>query len=252
MANNNKTKEQLLEAERKQFMRICEYSFIPTTIVNEDETEEQPEDETLTPEQGQEEQLPPVDANSTTDELGGDELPLENGQELSQNDGMDLSQEQPPQPEPELEPETDETVIDVDDLTDAQNKINQKVNSVGMDLSNVSGQLNKLMTYIQKMDSLIDQNNSKIEAFQNDLEERLPTETEKLELRVTDSNPFNVKTKNYWDNVSKKYDVNGESEKEEEYVITDGDIDNFSDASIAKTFTVSEDLKYDLTKIFNL
>ena len=165
---------------------------------------------------------------------------------------MDLSQEQPPQPEPELEPETDETVIDVDDLTDAQNKINQKVNSVGMDLSNVSGQLNKLMTYIQKMDSLIDQNNSKIEAFQNDLEERLPTETEKLELRVTDSNPFNVKTKDYWDNVSKKYDVNGESEKEEEYVITDGDIDNFSDASIAKTFTVSEDLKYDLTKIFNL
>ena len=162
MANNNKTKEQLLEAERKQFMRICEYSFIPTTIVNEDETEEQPEDETLTPEQGQEEQLPPVDTNSTTDELGGDELPLENGQELSQNDGMDLSQEQPPQPEPELEPETDETVIDVDDLTDAQNKINQKVNSVGMDLSNVSGQLNKLMTYIQNMDSLIDQNNSKI------------------------------------------------------------------------------------------
>ena len=61
-----------------------------------------------------------------------------------------------------------------------------------------------------------------------------------------------VKTKDYWDNVSKKYDVNGESEKEEEYVITDGDIDNFSDASIAKTFTVSEDLKYDLTKIFNL
>ena len=86
-------------------------------------------------------------------------------------------------------------VFDVDDLTDAQNKINQKVNSVGMDLSNVSGQLNKLMTYIQKMDNLIDQNNSKIEAFQNDLEERLPTETEKLELRVTDSNPFNVKTK---------------------------------------------------------
>ena len=247
MANNNKTKEQLLEAERKQFMRICEYSFIPTTIVNEDEGDDEEVEQP-----NQEEQLPPVDTNSTTDELGGDELPLENGQELSQNDGMDLSQEQPPQPEPELEPETDETVIDVDDLTDAQNKINQKVNSVGMDLSNVSGQLNKLMTYIQKMDSLIDQNNSKIEAFQNDLEERLPTETEKLELRVTDSNPFNVKTKDYWDNVSKKYDVNGESEKEEEYVITDGDIDNFSDASIAKTFTVSEDMKYDLTKIFNL
>ena len=246
MANNNKTKEQLLEAERKQFMRICEYSFIPTTIVNEDETEEQPEDETLTPEQGQEEQLPPVDSNIPTGEFNN-----EPQEEMPEPIG-DAQMDTPADIQNNIPSETDETVIDVDDLTDAQNKINQKVNSVGMDLSNVSGQLNKLMTYIQKMDSLIDQNNSKIEAFQNDLEERLPTETEKLELRVTDSNPFNVKTKDYWDNVSKKYDVNGESEKEEEYVITDGDIDNFSDASIAKTFTVSEDLKYDLTKIFNL
>ena len=40
--------------------------------------------------------------------------------------------------------------------------------------------------------------------------------------------------------------------KKKEYVITDDDINQFSDASIAKTFTVSEDMKYDLTKIFNL
>lgn len=247
MANNNKTKEQLLEAERKQFMRICEYSFIPTTIVNEDETEEQPEDETLTPEQGQEEQLPPIDTNMPTGDFNNDsqeEMPEPIGN--SQIDTPADIQNNTPS-------ETDETVIDVEDLTNAQDEINKKVNSVGMDLSNVSGQLNKLMTYIQKMDNLIDQNNSKIEAFQNDLEERLPTETEKLELRVTDSNPFNVKTKDYWDNVSKKYDINGQDEKEEkEYVITDDDINQFSDASIAKTFTVSEDMKYDLTKIFNL
>lgn len=247
MANNNKTKEQLLEAERKQFMRICEYSFIPTTIVNEDETEEQPEDETLTPEQGQEEQLPPIDTNIPTGDFKNE--PQEEMPEPIGNSQIDT----PADIQNNTPSETDETVIDVEDLTNAQDKINKKVNSVGMDLSNVSGQLNKLMTYIQKMDNLIDQNNSKIEAFQNDLEERLPTETEKLELRVTDSNPFNVKTKDYWDNVSKKYDINGQDEKEEkEYVITDDDINQFSDASIAKTFTVSEDMKYDLTKIFNL
>lgn len=247
MANNNKTKEQLLEAERKQFMRICEYSFIPTTIVNEDETEEQPEDETLTPEQGQEEQLPPIDSNIPTGEINNE--PQEEMPEPIGNSQIDT----PADIQNNAPSGTDETVIDVEDLTNAQDKINKKVNSVGMDLSNVSGQLNKLMTYIQKMDNLIDQNNSKIEAFQNDLEERLPTETEKLELRVTDSNPFNVKTKDYWDNVSKKYDINGQDEKEEkEYVITDDDINQFSDASIAKTFTVSEDMKYDLTKIFNL
>ena len=240
MANNNKTKEQLLEAERKQFMRICEYSFIPTTIVNEDETEEQPE-------QGQEEQLPPIDSNIPTGEINN-----EPQEEMPEPIG-DAQIDTPEDIQNNAPTETDETVIDVEDLTNAQDEINKKVNSVGMDLSNVSGQLNKLMTYIQKMDNLIDQNNSKIEAFQNDLEERLPTETEKLELRVTDSNPFNVKTKDYWDNVSKKYDINGQDEKEEkEYVITDDDINQFSDASIAKTFTVSEDMKYDLTKIFNL
>lgn len=240
MANNNKTKEQLLEAERKQFMRICEYSFIPTTIVNEDETEEQPE-------QGQEEQLPPIDSNIPTGEINN-----EPQEEMPEPIG-DAKIDPPADIQNSAPSETDETVIDVEDLTNAQDEINKKVNSVGMDLSNVSGQLNKLMTYIQKMDNLIDQNNSKIEAFQNDLEERLPTETEKLELRVTDSNPFNVKTKDYWDNVSKKYDINGQDEKEEkEYVITDDDINQFSDASIAKTFTVSEDMKYDLTKIFNL
>ena len=240
MANNNKTKEQLLEAERKQFMRICEYSFIPTTIVNEDETEEQPE-------QGQEEQLPPIDSNIPTGEINN-----EPQEEMPEPIG-DAKIDPPADIQNNAPTETDETVIDVEDLTNAQDEINKKVNSVGMDLSNVSGQLNKLMTYIQKMDNLIDQNNSKIEAFQNDLEERLPTETEKLELRVTDSNPFNVKTKDYWDNVSKKYDINGQDEKEEkEYIITDDDINQFSDASIAKTFTVSEDMKYDLTKIFNL
>ena len=244
MTNNNKTKEQLLEAERKQFMRICEYSFIPTTIVNEDETEEQPEAETLTPEQGQEEQLPPIDTNMPTGDFNNE--PQEEMPEPIGNSQMGT----PADIQNNTPSETDETVIDVEDLTNAQDEINKKVNSVGMDLSNVSGQLNKLMTYIQKMDNLIDQNNSKIEAFQNDLEKRLPTETEKLELRVTDSNPFNVKTKDYWDNVSKKYDINGQDEKE--YVITDDDINQFSDASIAKTFTVSEDMKYDLTKIFNL
>ena len=155
MANNNKTKEQLLEAERKQFMRICEYSFIPTTIVNEDETEEQLEDETLTPEQGQEEQLPPIDNNIPTGEFNN-----EPQEEMPEPIG-DAQMDTPADIQNNTPSETDETVIDVEDLTNAQDEINKKVNSVGMDLSNVSGQLNKLMTYIQKMDNLIDQNNSK-------------------------------------------------------------------------------------------
>src|SRR5574344_1338358 len=141
MTNNNKTKEQLLEAERKQFMRICEYSFIPTTIVNEDETEEQPEAETLTPEQGQEEQLPPIDTNMPTGDFNNE--PQEEMPEPIGNSQMGT----PADIQNNTPSETDETVIDVEDLTNAQDEINKKVNSVGMDLSNVSGQLNKLMTY---------------------------------------------------------------------------------------------------------
>src|SRR5574344_867967 len=129
MANNNKTKEQLLEAERKQFMRICEYSFIPTTIVNEDETEEQPE-------QGQEEQLPPIDSNIPTGEIND-----EPQEEMPEPIG-DAQIDTPADIQNNAPSGTDETVIDVEDLTNAQDKINKKVNSVGMDLSNVSGQLN--------------------------------------------------------------------------------------------------------------
>jgi uncharacterized coiled-coil protein SlyX len=149
----------------------------------------------------------------------------------------------------------DEDVIDVDDLTKAQEKTNDKVNSVGRDLGTVDKRIEKLLGALESMQSTIDKNNAQIEDLKNEFQKRNPTQTEKLNLRSLDSYPFNIRPTDYWaeKNANSNYDAYSDNNKSttQEYTITNDDVD-YVDDDIAKTFSIPDDDIQDFNKIFNM
>lgn len=152
--------------------------------------------------------------------------------------------------------ESDEEVIDVDDLTNAQEKVNDKVNHVGRNLEDVDDKISQLMSYIDKMETMINKNNEDIQAFKAEFERRNPTDVEKMNLRAANSYPFNVSPTEYWDEKQKegRYSIeddnNGVGQKK--YEITNSDINDYNDSAIAKSFHIDDDLRQSIEKIFDI
>lgn len=153
-------------------------------------------------------------------------------------------------------PEEDEEVIDVDDLTKAQEKVNDKVNSVGRDLGKVDSRIEKLIGAIEGLEAMFDKNNQEISDLKKEFEKRNPTQTEKLNLRSLDSYPFKVRPTDYWRDKAENSNYSAYADNSEpttqEYVITNNDIDDFTEREIADSFNLDDDLEQNIKKIFNL
>ena len=156
----------------------------------------------------------------------------------------------------EEEPEEEDDVIDVDDLTDAQEKVNDKVNSVGRDLGQVDKKIGSLIGAIEKLQGMFDQNNKNIEDLKKEIEKRNPTQTEKLNLRSIDSYPFSEKPTDYWQKKSANSNYSAYADNDEpttqEYVITNDDVDDFTEREIADSFSIADELDQNIKKIFGL
>jgi len=144
---------------------------------------------------------------------------------------------------PEGEEEEEEEVIDVDELTDAQEKTEDK-------LDKLSDKFEKLLNKIDNFEAQIDHSNEKMEALKAEIEKRNPTPVEKLSLRTRDSYPFSLTPGEYWkdkeqnSNYSTEDDENGANDRI--YQITKDEIDDFNDyASVSKTFD-----DYDIRNMF--
>ena len=247
-------KENNLYEAHKQFMRLCEWSYVPSSL-EEDDDEQQQED-------------PMANQNGEDiNQMGGNEMPMDDmgNNQMANQDGGDMSQmdmgNEMPMDDMGADPMIgdigeDEEVIDVEELTDAQEKMNSKINTAGQNIEDVSDKIQALMQSLSSMEQMINNNNQEIARFKQEFEKRNPTQTEKLNLRSLDSYPFNVNPKDYWN--GKGIDPNGnysayadnEEPTTKEYEITNSDVDDFDERSIEKSFDMNDDMIQDLKKIF--
>ena len=232
-------KHNLMEAH-KQFMRLSE-GYLATSLTEDGEDDQnQPDDQGQMPMDG----MGQPDNNAPAEGDFGN-MP-DAGQEPMPTDMPDpngTSEDMPPMPPA---PDTfddngsdgaDNDVLDVEDLTQAQEKLNKKQNSLGHDLSDVDNRIVALLNAVEKIQGSLDKNNNDITALKAELEKRVPTNTEKLNMQSLKMYPFNVSPNEYWDNKEKdgRYEAQ-EGNKEKEYKITQKDVDDYSDTDIENSF----------------
>ena len=202
--------------------------------------------------------MPPApDAMGGQDPNGG--MPGGNPMAGGADAGADpMASGMPPESVPmeEEEPEEEDDVIDVQDLTDAQEEVNDKVNSVGRDLGRVDTRIDKLLGAIETLQGMFDKNNQEIADLKKEFEKRNPTQTEKLNLRSLDSYPFKIRPTDFWNDKAEegRYDAYADNREPttNEYVITNNDVDDFTEREIEDTFSVDDGLDQNIKKIFGL
>lgn len=242
----------LLESQQK-FRQLCEYTFISTPLAEDDDDM----DGNQNPQQPNQ-QMPPMDNNGGQDQgmSQGDEIPDDsmtggeapNG-ELGDTLPDDIGGEDDDTEIVDMEGD-DEEVIDVDDLTNSQEETEHKVEDANMKIQQVMDKIDSFLGALKA-------NDEKIADLTHEFQKRVPTETEKLNLRSQASYPYSIKPKDYWDDkaTSSNYDVMYDNDvapdkEEKEYTIKQSDISGGNAKSIADTFDVKDDM--DLEKIFGV
>lgn len=227
-------KHNLMEAH-KQFMRLSEGYLATDLSEDDDENQGQPNPQAQAPTG---EQLPPEGGDMG--DMGG----MPNGD--IPNDGA--PEEGMPEQMPPMEPagapmsdegmdDMDDDVLDVEDLTQAQEKLNKKQNSLGHDLSDVDNRIVALLNAVEKIQGSLEKNNHDITDLKAELEKRVPTNTEKLNMQSLKMYPFNVSPNEYWEDKERdgRYEAQ-EGDKVKEYKIKQKDVDDYTDTDIENSF----------------
>lgn len=264
----------LLEAH-KQFLRMCNEDYLSheELNLNEDDDVAQTSDnndqnQTNEPDMGNQDSSlfdnnstegdnsAPMgvsdNTNGTEDAMNGDtpiggEMPMDN-----MDDSLDSDSDIAPDND-----SSDEDTIDIDDLTDAQEKINHKTNKIGINLGKVDNRIERLMQSLEKMEDMIDSNNAEIMSLRKEFEKRNPTQIERIDMRRRfDSPGFNESPE---ESLAKRlqardnYTVTdgGDKTNDKQYTLTQNDIDSVGDSQVADSFYKIDDNDIqDINKIF--
>jgi hypothetical protein len=255
--------------ERKH--RLDEYTFITAPQVNEDGEEndgelQNPENMNgggqMNNQQGG--NIAPDASNQMGDMNGQNngQMPTD-GSQMPQNDvqqgnGMNgdmqmngTEGDMPDFSEPEVEDdgietqemESDDEVIDVDDLTQSQEATEYKIDGV-------DDRLSKIYAVVRKFSDQLEKNEESIMALKDEFEKRNPTEEEKLNIRSQSSYPYSETPKDYWNKKTQEnphYNVmyNNEvspSEEQKKFEITKNDISGLNMKSISDTLDIDQSL----------
>jgi hypothetical protein len=217
-------KKKLISEDLKRYKQLLEYTF----YVSEDEPEDVNgnlllDDEFLTEQEPEETETP----EETTDV---DPLEPSEPEETTDVDPLEPS-------EPEIEDEfavedvtsSEETVeVDVTDLVDKTDETKTTVDSVSTKMDELLNKLTELESQVGGMDQVI----NKIDELEKEIEKRNPTPIEKLEMRSMSSFPYSVKLTDFWQD-REGYDT---SEPEEEFTLTQSDVENFDEKEIKASF----------------
>ena len=232
--------ETILEDYKKRFSQILEYTMTPSILgedgdvdddVNGGEEEMQPNgNDEIGMEQGSDTEN--MDAQQGGEQFGQDSnMPDMGGMEdmqgdmsgMPQDDGEDLTSGFNPEQGMDDGMDTmqpDDEVIDITDLTDAQEETQENVEEF-------ADEFKKAFGLIKSLEKMLNSNSSKIEELENELKKRNPTPMEKMSNRAANSYPFNVSPKEYWDEKEKTSNYSTEDDNngaDDEYTITVGDV----------------------------
>lgn len=222
----------LLKEEIKKFQRIVEYDFHLDTPIAEDDEAELDQDM-------------PLDGNNAetepemggTNDMGGNDM----GAEPEMNAEPDMNAE------PEMgggndmggnEMADDEVELDVTQLVQGTEDAKASSDRANQQIDQLLGKFDELTQKLNHMSGI----STKIDGLEKEMEKRMPTDKEKLELRSLDSYPYSQKLSDYWFDKEGQYDVmDNEVKKPEEYVLTQDDVDSdYNDREISKSFDADE------------
>lgn len=264
----------LLEAH-KQFLRMCNEDYLSHGELNLNEDDEvaptsdnNDQNQTNEPDTGNQDSSlfdnNPTEGDNTTpmgvsgntndteDAMNGDasmggEMPMDN-----MDDSLDSDSDIAPDND-----SSDEDTIDIDDLTDAQEKINHKTNKIGINLGKVDNRIEHLMQSLEKMEDMIDSNNAEIMSLRKEFEKRNPTQIERIDMRRRfDSPGFNESPE---ESLAKRLQARdnyavtdgGDKTNDKQYTLTQNDIDSVGDSQVADSFYKIDDNDIqDINKIF--
>lgn len=246
--------ENNLNEARNRFQQINEY-ILKMNGENEAEqdNDEQPQDNEMqqppmdnAPQQqpsqnaGQE---PMQDGAENMPQTGAEEMPQDDlsvdptiGAETETNDTVDgMNVDDSTMIEPSTE---NDEVIDVDDLTQSQETAEYKIDGV-------DDKISQLIDIVSKFSQAIEDNDEKLNDLKREIEERNPTQQERLNIRSMNGSPYTVSPQDYWSDQNARnpqYNVIADNEvdpdKEEDiYTITDDDIKNFNKSEIEKSIS---------------
>lgn len=257
-----------LTESQKKFQKLYEYTFITSPLSEDDDDNADAQDgqdqQLQQPSQGNGIEEPTQQDTQFSGEVGQQDdskdsqgIPAQNGGEMTQTDsglGGAIDNIENGETDNNSQPDSssdnsDEEVIDVDDLTKAQDETEDKVDFTNKKLSQVMSKIDSFINAIKA-------NDEKINDLAREVKDRMPTEDEKLNLRSQASYPYTIKPKDYWDEKSKNsnYDVIYNNDinpaDEDEYIIKKDDLRNGNPKAIYDTFNDIEDAM-DLNRIFN-
>ena len=161
--------------------------------------------------------------------------------------GMDMGGDPNAMGAEPMQPEDE--VIDVDELTDAQEHTEHEV-------AKINSKFDKVLKAIGAFEELLRSNDEKIEGLKNEFEKRNPTKVEKLHMQTARSYPFNQTPEEYWKEkeATSNYEIIDNDDKEKgKFVITTDDVngaENWKDISD----TLDDDILFNqtLNKILGL
>ena len=219
----------VIEEAKKRFQTIMEYVVSQGTVLEADEETEEPQEQMggeMDPNMGNDPAAMGggMDPNMGNDPaaMGGEMDPNMSGPEGFSPQDMPLDGGMEQSTDGVTEPMQDgDEVIDVDDLTNAQEETEAEV-------SKINDKFDKVLKAIGAFEELLRSNDEKIEGLKSEFEKRNPTQVEKLSMQTAKSYPFNVKPEEFWaekeatSNYSTEDDQNGV--KQGQYVITAKDI----------------------------
>lgn len=238
-------KEKILEDAAKRFRMLCEYTF---NITEDDGEEDMGAEE---PQGGEgmntdmnadvQDDMSNPNVSQISPDMNVGEPPIEGEQgptgfNPQGNEGDISSGDVSDENINNLD--SDDEVIDVDDLTQSQEETEEKVDDIQISMEKG---FEKLLGVVSKLDKMIDASTANMKQIKQEIEKRNPTPLEKLNMRAAnDSYPFNVSPDDYWKEKesSSNYRIGGEDEEDApQYTITQGDIDSITDFQ-----TISKDL----------